>query len=397
MKYTITKRNIKSYKYAIVGCGFWGAVLAERLANDLGEPVLVLDKRSHVGGNAYSKPDERTGIEVHVYGSHIFHTKTKRVWDYITRFAEFNHYRHRVISQYKNRAYVMPINLKTVNDFFGLNLSPSEVTAFLEQEIQKEKIKNPRNLEEKALSLVGRKLYEAFIKGYTQKQWGRDPRTLPADIITRLPVKTNYDCWYFDDPCQGIPLKGYGELFKKLLENARIDVRLKTDFVDIKDKLSSAATIFYSGPIDQYFDYQRGVLGWRTLDFEREQLATADYQGTAVMNYAEIEPPYTRIHEFKHFHPERENSDHQTVIHREYPRTARKNEIPYYPINTAEDKKLYQAYLALAQTQNNVVFGGRLGTYRYLNMDQVIESALKIYEEFKKERVIKGSSCAISS
>ena len=376
--------RFQGVKYIIVGSGFFGSVIAERIANDLNEKVLVIEKRNHIGGNCFSEINPETGIEVHEYGSHIFHTSSTKVWKYINQFTEFNNYRHKVLSFYKDRIYFMPINLKTINDFYGKNLSSFEAKAFLSNEITKEKITNPANLEEKAISLIGRPLYEAFIKGYTIKQWGRNPKDLPASIINRLPVNFNYDSWYFDDPYQGIPLHGYGAVFKKMLNNPNIEVLLNTDYFQMRDSLPKDALVIYSGPVDRFFDYKYGVLGWRTLTFEKEVKNLEDFQGTSVMNYSDEQIPFTRIHEFKHYHPERNiYKSNKTIIFKEFSHLAGKNENPYYPINAAQDREMYSLYVNETQKCKNIIFGGRLGGYKYFNMDQVIGMALETYEKVK--------------
>lgn len=373
-----------NYKYIIVGAGLWGSVLAERIASQLSEKVLVIDKRDHIGGNCHSDLDEETGIECHTYGTHIFHTKIERVWDYINKFASFSEYRHRVWTTYKNRVYPMPISLATINSFFGLNLMPYEVDDFIKKESQRENIKKANNLEDKAISLIGRPLYEAFIKGYTEKQWGQDPRNLPQDIITRLPVRTNYCTDYFDDPWQGLPLKGYLSLFEKMLENPLIDLRLKLSYQEIKDQTPENTKVFYSGPIDELFDFSLGRLEWRSLRFEKNILPYEDAQGTSVMNQADLEVSYTRTHEYKHLHPERGKQGDKSVLVYEYPVDFKPGDTPYYPVNTAENQALADKYFAIAKTMKNLEVGGRLGGYRYLDMDKTIERALISFGKLKE-------------
>ena len=374
--------DIKDAKYLIIGTGFFGAVIAERIANDLKEDVVIIDKRPHTGGNSYSEVDNESGIEVHTYGSHIFHTSDKKVWKYINKFCSFNNYRHQVLTEYNNKIYQMPINLNTINSFYNLNLKPYEVEEFLNKEIAKANITNPENLEEKAISLIGQPLYEAFIKGYTKKQWNLDPKELPADIITRLPVRYDHNYFYFSDEWEGIPKEGYSHIFNKLLENKKIHLHLDTDYFDIKENVNKNCLQIYTGAIDQLFDYQFGKLGWRTLKFEKEIINVSDYQGTTVMNYAEELVPYTRIHEFKHFHPERDYSQKKTVIFKEYSQNLNTefNE-PFYPINTKKDKDILNQYLTEAKKHPNIILGGRLGTYKYMNMDTVIRQALDTYED----------------
>lgn len=374
--------DFSKYRYVVVGAGFFGAVIAERIANDLGEEVLVLEKRSHIGGNCYSKDDEETGIHYHVYGTHIFHTSNEEVWAYINRFTEFNSYVHQVLTTYQGRVYQMPINLETINAFYGVNLRPFEVRSFLEQEIAKEKVGEPKNFEEKAISMVGRPLYEAFIKGYTSKQWQKDPREMPESILTRLPFRTNYNESYYFSRWQGIPTNGYTAIFKKMLASDRIHVRLETDFFDVRDQFSPDAVLIYSGPIDRFFEYKHGKLDWRTLDFEFERPDVGDWQGTAVMNYAEEAVPYTRIHEPRHLHPEAEERypEGRTLIIREYP-SMDDGSNPYYPVNDARNQAMVLKYREEVSRLRNVHISGRLGDYRYYDMHQTIAHALDLYRQ----------------
>jgi len=373
--------EFQNLKYLVVGAGFFGSVIAERIAEDMGARVAVIDKRDHIGGASFSKEDAETGIEYHMYGSHIFHTSIEKVWRYMNRFCTFNSYRHKVLTTYENKIYQMPINLETINAFYGLNLKPSEAENFIKAEIKKEGIHNPNNLEEKAISLIGRPLYEAFIKGYTMKHWGTDPRNLPAHIITRLPVRFHYKTDYFDDPWQGIPAEGYGELFKNILSHKNIDLYLSTDFFAVRHLIPPDCCMVYTGRLDQFFDYKHGLLSWRTLTFEREVHEVSDFQGTAVMNYAEASIPYTRTHEFKHLHEERDYDGEKTLVFREFPRELGDGDDPYYPMNTAKDREIYERYQEEVQKTKNVIFGGRLAEYRYLNMDQTIARGLKTYNE----------------
>ncbi len=365
--------------FFIVGAGFFGSTIAERLANICNVNVSVIERRNHIGGNCYSAKEPETGIEYHVYGTHIFHTSNPVVWEYIRQFTDFNGYYHQVLTTYQNNVYQMPINLETINSFYHVNLKPFEVAIFLQQEIDKEYLNSPRNFEEKAISLVGRPLYEAFIKGYTLKQWQKHPRDLPAEIITRLPFRTNYNESYFHDKWQGIPEDGYTAIFKKMLSSPNISVQLNTDYFDIRKSLPENSYIIYGGPIDRFFDYKHGKLEWRTLDFEHEIIEVEDYQGTSVMNYAEANVPFTRIHEPRHIHPERDYPRDKTLIIREYSRLDDGTE-PYYPINDAENQKKLLKYHEEAQHHPNVFFSGRLGEYKYLDMHQTIENALHLFE-----------------
>jgi UDP-galactopyranose mutase len=372
---------IENFPIIVVGAGFFGATIAERVANDARVPVLVLDRRSHIGGNSWSEVDKKTGIEHHVYGSHLFHTGSEEVWRYVTRFSEFTDYRHRVFTVHRGQVYSMPINLGTMSAYFRRHLTPDQARELIQAEIEREDIAAPANLEEKAISLIGRSLYEAFIKGYTEKQWQTDPRQLPSSIITRLPVRLNFNDRYFSDPYEGLPRDGYATLFERMLSSSNIRLELNADFHDLVDQVSPRQMVVYTGAIDRFFEYRCGRLGWRTLRFEREVIHTDDFQGTSVMNYADIEVPFTRIHEFKHLHPERCYDTHQTLIAREFSRFASSNDEPYYPIATSEDKKRFAAYKELARTVPNVIFAGRLGSYKYIDMHQAIGAAIRAYEK----------------
>jgi UDP-galactopyranose mutase len=371
-------------KYLIVGAGLWGSVLAERIASVRGEHVVVIDRREHIGGNCRSRVHPQTGIECHVYGTHIFHTQNEEIWNYLNSFTGFNAYRHKVLAEHARRLYPMPISLGTVNAFYGLSLKPFEMEDFIRAEIAPEDIWNPKNLEEKAVSCVGRRLYEAFIKGYTQKQWNKKPDQLPADIITRLPVRNNYNFDYFDGPWQGLPLCGYYRMFEKLLKHQNITVHIHVDYKDVAEMVPADCKVFYSGAIDEFFDYRLGVLEWRSLHFEEEILPYTDYQGTAVVNQADVAVPFTRTHEFRHLHPERSYPEKSTIIAREYPQDFTGDEERYYPVGTPTNRKLLQEYQKLAERIAPLVtFGGRLGSYRYFDMDAVIEQALQIFNEIE--------------
>jgi UDP-galactopyranose mutase len=373
--------DLSGLKYLIVGSGFFGSVLAERIANVLDENVLVVEKRNHIGGNCFSLDEPETGIHYHLYGTHIFHTPHERVWGYINRFTEFNSYFHQVLTVHKNRVYQMPVNLETINSFYNITLKPYEVEDFLRDEIKRENISNPRNFEEKAISMMGRPLYEAFIKGYTLKQWQKDPRDMPESILKRLPFRKNYNESYYNSRWQGIPLNGYGKIFEKLLESPRIKVNLDVDFFDIKDLIPPETSVIYSGPIDRFFDYKYGKLEYRTLKFEKEIVPFDDFQGTSVMNYADVDVPFTRIHEPKHLHPER--SDYpkdRTMIIREYS-LLDDGSNPFYPINDEKNQKLVMKYRELTRTLGNVIISGRLGDYKYYDMHDTINHALDMFEK----------------
>lgn len=371
--------DFNNAKYLIIGSGFYGAVMAERIANVLKEKVIVIEKRNHIGGNCFSERDEKTGIEVHKYGTHIFHTGNPKVWKYINQFTEFNSYFHQVLTTYKNKVYQMPINLETINTFYNINLKPYEVEDFLKKEIKKDNIQQPKNFEEKAITMIGRPLYEAFIKGYTTKQWQIAPIHLPEAILNRLPFRKNYNESYYFSRWQGIPLHGYTYIFEQLLKNPLISVHLNTDYFSIKNLIPKNTTLIYSGPIDQFFDYKFGKLEWRTLRFDYEWPEVEDYQGTSVMNYAEAEIPFTRIHEPRHLHPEREYPKDKTVIVKEYSMKDDGSN-PYYPINNEYNQQLILKYREAASNENNVIISGRLGDYKYYDMHDTINMALEQFE-----------------
>ena len=380
----------------IVGSGFFGLTVAQQCAQNLGLNVVVLDRRSHIGGNAYSERDPETGIEVHRYGAHLFHTSNERVWEYVNRFTAFTNYQHRVYTNFRGQVFPMPINLGTINQFFDAAYSPDEARALIAEQAAEFSTKDASNLEEKGISLIGRPLYEAFIKDYTAKQWQTDPRLLAAEIISRLPVRYNYDNRYFNDTHEGLPVDGYTAWLEKMASHERIDVRLHTDFFDTSQEISKANVVgnipvVYTGPVDQYFDYSEGRLGWRTLDFEREVKATGDFQGTSVMNYADPEVPYTRIHEFRHFHPERDYATDKTVIMREFSRFAKGEDEPYYPVNTPQDREQLVKYRDRGQAEKGVLFGGRLGTYKYLDMHMAIGAALSMVDNKLTPHFAKGA------
>ncbi|WP_341577875.1 UDP-galactopyranose mutase [Microbacterium schleiferi] len=369
----------------VVGSGFFGLTIAERAAS-AGRRVTVIDRRHHIGGNAFSEAEASTGIEVHRYGAHLFHTSNATVWEYVNRFTSFTPYVHRVYTNHGGVVYPLPINLGTINQFFNAAYSPAQARALVTEQAAEFDAKSARNLEERAIGLIGRPLYEAFIRDYTAKQWQTDPTELPAEVISRLPVRYTYDNRYFSDTWEGLPVDGYTAWLERMADHPNIDVKLDTDFFDASQTLNKAATvgqvpIVYTGPIDRYFEYHAGELAWRTLDFEEEVLDVEDFQGTPVMNYAGADVPYTRIHEFKHFHPERANRypTDRTVIMREFSRFATRDDEPYYPINTPEDREGLLAYRDLQKGERGVYFGGRLGTYQYLDMHMAIGSALTMW------------------
>ncbi len=379
----ITRDDFAGFDLIVVGSGFFGLTIAERAATQLGKRVLVLERRHHIGGNAYSEPEPETGIEVHNYGAHLFHTSNKRVWDYVKQFTEFTDYQHRVFGKYQGQVYPLPMNLGLINQFFGKSHSPDEARALIAEQSSEIDTREAQNLEEKAISLIGRPLYEAFVRGYTAKQWQTDPKELSAAIITRLPVRYNFNNRYFNDTYEGLPVDGYTAWLERMADHPNIEVRLNVDYFDVRDAIPEGTPTVYTGPLDRYFGYSEGRLGWRTLDFEQEVVPTGDFQGTSVMNYNDADVPYTRIHEFRHFHPERKYPEDKTVIVREYSRFAKDDDEPYYPINTTEDREKLERYRELAKAEareHNILFGGRLGTYKYLDMHMAIGSALSMFD-----------------
>ena len=366
------------YDYLIVGTGLFGSIFAYE-ANKKGKRCLVIDKRAHIGGNIFT--EEQHGINVHKYGAHIFHTSNQEVWDYINQFATFNRYTNSPVARYKDELYNLPFNMNTFNKLWGV-VTPEEAQAKIEQEKQESGITEPKNLEEQAISLIGKTIYEKLVKGYTEKQWGQKATDLPSFIIKRLPVRFIYDNNYFNDIYQGIPIGGYTQIIKKMLDG--IEVRLNCDYFEHKEQLNNIAKkIIFTGPIDQYYDYQFGELEYRSVRFETEVLDKENYQGNAVVNYTEFEVPYTRIIEHKHFEygnslgklPEGEAKE-KTIISREYPDKWVQGKEPYYPINNQKNNNLYKKYAELAENDGNVIFGGRLGQYKYYDMDKVILEAL---------------------
>ena len=353
----------------IVGAGLSGAVISRELAQE-GYRIEIIDSRAHIGGNCHTERDAATGVMVHVYGPHIFHTDDTEVWDYVNGFATFMPYKNRVKTTSEGKVYSLPVNLHTINQFFGKCFRPDEARAFIEEQADTS-IADPQTFEEQALRFVGRDLYEAFFKGYTQKQWGCAPGDLPASILKRLPVRFNYEDNYFFHKYQGMPENGYTEMVAAMLDHPNISVKLETGFR--REQKADFAQVFYSGPLDGYFDYEFGRLGYRTLDFERFTY-DGDYQGCAVMNYGDISTPHTRITEHKHFSPWEEHQG--SVCYREFSRTCEPDDIPYYPIRLVKEKALLADYVARAEREAGVTFVGRLGTYRYLDMDVTIREAL---------------------
>ena len=372
----------------IVGAGLFGLTVAQQAVEKHGAKVEIIDVRDHIGGNAYSYMDKETGAEIHKYGAHLFHTSNPRVWEYVNRFTEFTDYVHRVYTTHNGEVFPLPINLGTINQFFHAHYTPAEAKALIAEQAGELAGTDPAHLNDKGISLIGRPLYEAFIKNYTAKQWQTDPSELPAGIIKRLPVRFNYDNRYFRDTWEGLPKDGYTAWMERMIDDPRIHVTLNTDFFDESQPLNKKALVgkvpvVYTGPVDRYFDYELGDLKWRTVDFKEVRYDEGDHFGCPVMNFADSDVPYTRAIEFKNFNPERKDSQNpdKTVVWEEYSRFATREDEPYYPVNTAEDKALYEQYAAKAAQEPKVVFGGRLGTYKYYDMHNVIDTALTAYEE----------------
>ena len=364
---------MKKYDYLIVGSGLFGAVFAQQ-AKAAGKNVLVVEKRPHIAGNVYT--EEIEGINVHKYGAHIFHTNNKEVWDYITQFADFNRFTNSPVANYKGELYSLPFNMYTFNKMWGV-VTPEEAAAKIEEQKEEAGITEPQNLEEQAISLVGRDIFEKLVKGYTEKQWGRDCKDLPAFIIKRLPVRLTFDNNYFNALYQGIPMGGYTKLVSNLLSG--IEIRLNVDYLKQKDELDALADkVIYTGPIDEYFDYQIGALEYRSVRFETEVLDIPNFQGNAAVNYTDRETPWTRIIEHKWFEF---GTQPKTVISREYSSEWKQGDEPYYPVNDERNEELYKQYKKLAENEKNIIFGGRLGEYKYYDMDAVIASALQLCEK----------------
>ena len=366
------------YDYLVVGSGLFGAVFAHE-AHKRGKKILVIDKHPNIAGNIYT--EEVEGIQVHKYGAHIFHTSNKKVWDYVQQFAEFNRYTNSPVARFENELYNMPFNMNTFSKMWGV-ITPAEAQDKIAEQIKEAGITEPQNLEEQAISLVGRDIYEKLVKGYTEKQWGKRATELPSFIIKRLPVRMTYDNNYFNDTYQGIPIGGYTKIIEKMLKG--IEVRLNTDFFANRSDLEAIAEkVVFTGMIDKYFAYCFGELEYRSLRFETETLNMENYQGNAVVNYTEYEIPYTRIIEHKHFEFGCQNGNYnpKTVITREYPATWKRGDEPYYPMNDEKNNALYAKYKERADKQEKVIFGGRLGMYKYFDMHQVIEAALECVEK----------------
>lgn len=365
-------------KYLIIGSGFAGSVIAEQLCDN--NLIEIWEERAHIGGNCYTEKDSETGITVHKYGPHIFNTDNVEVWNYIQKFCEMMPYINRVKSVYKQNVYSLPINLHTINQFFGKAFSPSEAKDFI-QTLSDTSIKNPQNFEEQALKFLGRDLYEAFFYGYTKKQWGCEPRELPASILKRLPVRFNYNDNYYAMPLQGIPKNGFTEIFEKMLDHKNISIKLNKKFVANNLDLSQYEHIFYTGPIDAFFGYKHGRLGYRTVYFEK-QVAEDDFQGNAVINYADEQIPYTRVHEHKHFTPWEKHE--KTVYFKEFSKETEEEDIPYYPKRLAEDMSILEKYNIEVKNLPNYTFLGRLAMYQYMDMHHVIAHSLEVAKKFRQ-------------
>ena len=369
--------------FLIVGSGLYGCVLAERISSVLKKKVIILEKRDHIGGNCYSEIDKSTGIEYHKYGTHIFHTSIKPVWDYLKDFTKFNSYRHQVLAKYKSKTYQLPINLETINNFFKKDFRPMQAKNFIKNQAKKFNNRSYGNFEEKARSQIGDKLYKAFIKDYTFKQWGKKPKNLPSSIFNRLPLRFNYNEDYYKNPfIQGIPLDGYTKIFKRLTEKSNIEVIYKSNY-EYENNYNVKYFTIYTGPLDKLLKNKFGKLEWRSLEFKKEILNCEDYQGTSVMNYPELKFKYTRIHEPRHLHPER-GYGKKTLIIKEYPK-INSNE-PYYPINDIKNRSRHKKYKSYLFNNKNkkIIFGGRLADYAYYDMDMTISASLKKFNFIKK-------------
>lgn len=355
----------------IVGAGLSGCILANKLSSYF-QNILIIDKRKHIGGNCYTYKD--SDIIVHKYGPHIFHTDKKHIWEFINELTDFEKYTNRVKSNYKNKIYSLPINLHTINQFFGKTFSPTEAEEYIKSKTIN--IKDPKNFEEQALSMIGEDLYKAFFYGYTKKQWGRDPKEIPATILKRLPVRFNYNDNYFSHPYQGMPVNGYTPIFEKLINKNNIELRLDCPFTEALAEEYNHT--IYTGPIDEYFNYKFGELEYRSLVFEKEYHEVSDFQGNAVINYSDIETPFTRITEHKHFHSKSLENKNSTIIFREFSKKSSKDDEKYYPVKLSNDKNTYQKYIDYANSLSGITFAGRLGTFSYIDMDVCIERSIKL-------------------
>ena len=376
-------KNIKT-DFLIVGSGLYGCVIAERIATILKKKVIIIEKRNHIGGNSYSEIDDKTDIEYHKYGTHIFHTSNEKVWKYINKFTEFNNYRHQVLTSHKNKVYQMPINLETINTFFKKNFKPSEAENFINKKTKKLKKYKFKNFEDKAISQIGKELYNAFIKGYTQKQWGKNPKLLPESIFNRLPIRYSYnEDYYQQTQYQGIPKNGYKNIFINLTKNKNIKIKFNESF-NLNYKIKPRYLTIYTGPLDSLMRYKFGKLEWRSLSFKKVTKNMRDFQGTSVINYPDLKDKFTRIHEPKHLHPERKpfKSD-RTLIIKEY--SKKNDKEPYYPINDERNRLKHRKYKLEVSKIKRFEFGGRLADYAYYDMDMTISAALKKFDQIKKK------------
>jgi UDP-galactopyranose mutase len=361
----------------VVGSGLFGSVTAEQASRD-GFKVAVVENRKHIGGNCYTEDDPTTGINVHKYGPHIFHTNSDKIWDYIRQFSDFNNYTHKAKTKVNGQLYPFPINLETINKFGNKNWTPAEAGKWLSL-VRMQAIEDPANFEEQAIALIGRELYEVFYKGYTLKQWETDPKELPASVARRIPVRTNYNDRFYNHKYEAMPVNGYTPIFERMLGHENIQLYLNTDWFSVRSARDPGQLVVYTGALDRYFDYCFGKLTWRTLDFDWQVHNVGDYQGVCQVNYPGLDVEHTRIIEHRYFHPERNYDPNRTIIHKEYSRQAEGNDVPYYPVNKAEDQARYEKYRDLAEQDPTVIFGGRLGEYKYYDMHQVIGSALSTY------------------
>jgi UDP-galactopyranose mutase len=365
----------------VVGAGFFGLTVAENFAREFDLPTLVIEKRSHIGGNAYSYLDPSSGVEIHKYGSHLFHTSNAEVWKYVNQFSSFNNYIHTVMSLHDGQYFPIPINLQTISQIFGKALTPIQAREAIDYDVKSQHLRESpaTSFETKALETIGPRLYEALIRGYTSKQWQTPASSLPAEVFSRLPVRFDFNNRYFDDTWEGLPIDGYGKLFEKMVSHPKIEVHLETDYFKTDWFNDDSVLTVYTGPVDRFWSYQHGALKWRTVDFALETHELDFYQGSSIVNYPDLEFDFTRIHEFKHLHPERAHVSGKTVIAKEYSRSAGVDDEPYYPVNTAEDRARLLLYRKLAAGRPNTIFGGRLGSYLYLDMHMAISSALAVF------------------
>ena len=380
-------KSIDKYCALIVGSGFFGITVAQQIAESIGRPVLLIERREKIGGNARSEIDSESQIEFHLYGPHIFHTSNEKVWQYVNRFTEFNDYRHHVWADVGGELFSLPISLATMSQFWGRRLSPEQARQLVNKSLIK--IEKPRNFEEKALATIGKELYEAFFKGYTQKQWQTNPKELPASVFGRIPFRYTMNTRYFNDKYEGIPTDGFGSWIDRIVLSDLIDIKVSTDWKEVEPLISKNMPVVYTGPIDEFFNYKYGRLGWRTLDFDFACIENEDFQGTSQINYPGLGVSYTRSVEYKHFRPNKlGNSKKLTIVSKEYSRFATENDEPFYPINTQRDVDILSKYRAEAMKLKNVHFGGRLGSYQYLDMHMAIASALIAFSNQIKPSII---------